>query len=397
MGEYITVLATAKVKARTTIDNNRLRAIAKNNGCLSADKDQFSETTDVVKHILLFDTLINNSGLILRKKVDEISIGNKVHELLFYFIDVDNMTKDLLEWAFGSDNIEIQNIDDSVTDFSSIVDHIMDAHGYTSNDWTAVQIGPKYVKELLQLFDGFSVFGDKIVTTDYINLNAERDVRAWYVEVMKNANKTEIAKHAKTIMLASEIALRSTTFISEFRKKNRHNMYSFPIEHHHITQTVDDISSMFIAYACMKSKNQAYATHIFSDHVITHFAQIGKELIINDEMYKYMTLLEYSVASDPFNVIVLYKDIVHNITKENIMTIIDNLKEEGETSTPESDGISNYRAIAMTYMTFINWYFNFTYDAFGPIFKDTIDEYFNGSVELAMSKIDKLEKEILSK
>ena len=56
MGEYTTVLAVAKVKPRTSIYNNRLREIANNNGCLSADKDQFLTTTNVVKHILLFDT-----------------------------------------------------------------------------------------------------------------------------------------------------------------------------------------------------------------------------------------------------------------------------------------------------------------------------------------------------
>ena len=395
MGEYTTVLAVAKVKSRTSIYNNRLREIANNNGCLSADKDQFLTTTNVVKHILLFDTLTKSDGLILKKKIDELTIGNKVDELLFYFIDVDNITRDILEWAFGSDNIIIQSVDDSITDFTGIVNHIMSEHGYAPDDWTAVQIGDKYVKDLLQLVDGFTVFGDEIVTTDYINLNAERDVRAWYAEVMKDSGKTKVAKHARTIMMASEIMLRAITFISEFRKKNRHNMYSFPIEHHHITQTIDDMSYMFIGYACMRSKKQALDAHIFSDQVISHFVKIGEELITHDEMYKYMSLLEYSVASDPFNIIVLYKDIIHDITEENINIIINDLKSNNASLTPELSGISNYREIVMSYMSFINWYFTFTYDAFGPIFKDTIDDYFNSSIQLANNKIDRIAKGIV--
>lgn len=394
MGEYTTVLAVAKVKSRRSIDNNRLRAIANNNGCISADKDQFSETTDVVKHILLFDELINANGLILRKKVDEISVGNKVNELLFYFVGVDKMTTDILKWAFGEDNITVDSVDASVVNFKPIVDKFMYEHGYMPDEWTEVQTGPRYVKELLQLFDGFTVFGDRIITEEYINLNAERDVRAWYVETMKHTKKRKKADDAKMIILASNIMLRTITFISEFRKKNRHNMYSYPIEHDPITQTKDSIASMFIAYACMKSKYQVYESHVFDPGTVDHFAIIGRQLMMNTDACKYMTRLEYSIASDPYNIIVLYKDVIHDITKENLMTIIDGLKEDSSFTT-DKDGISNYRAIIMSYMTFINWYFTSTYDAFGPIFADIIDEYFNGSVELAMDKINKLEEEIL--
>ena len=155
------------------------------------------------------------------------------------------------------------------------------------------------------------------------------------------------------------------------------------------------MSYMFIGYACMRSKKQALNAQIFSDQVISHFVKIGEELITHDEMYKYMSLLEYSVVSDPFNIVVLYKDIIHDITEENINIIINDLKSNNVSLTPELSGISNYREIVMSYMSFINWYFTFTYDAFGPIFKDTIDDYFNSSIQLANNKIDRIAKGIV--
>lgn len=405
--KYIVTVKTEILQNRSGFveSKNRLLQIANENGTFDIEKDQTKEAEAVVKHILLFDTLISTPSLVIRNikdRKEELYLGSKQKELTFFFYDVSTTTLGMLRWMFnGAINVTDMDVIEPNNIEKELLDLLHSESAHTEDGCVAVKTSGnnKRVKETLDLIDSFTIFSDKLLSQQYIRENAERDVRAWYYELKtKGKSAIEDPKWDNFMNNTSteKIMYRVINFINQYKKLPMHDSYISAIEFDPIIRDIKDdgIYSMFVAYACYMTKHQIRNKGLLSEDNISKLCDMAGSFLTEDIFYRFISRLDQAIAENPNEITVLFKSALSGITKENIMRLMMSAKDPGRPMNVQHT-LQMYGEMEKAQITLLTWYFTYTYDEFGPIYGMIITDIYENYYQLIMDKFDRVSKDIL--